>query len=118
MQHAGLEWAWRHLAGAAPPVLALSDHQSARALFVAEQGRSTDISGTHHRMSSRPAILVTRRCRLYRLELLAGSWIAAGYQPVTYDYLSTGHRQPSPRARWVVGDIAVKATLARTFGRA
>jgi O-antigen/teichoic acid export membrane protein len=38
-----------HLAGAAPAVLALSDDQSVRALFVAEQGRSTDIGGTHNR---------------------------------------------------------------------
>ena len=39
---------------------------------------------------------------------------AAGYQPVVYDNLSTGHRSFVAGAL-VVGDIADKATLARTF---
>ena len=39
---------------------------------------------------------------------------AAGYRPVTYDNLSTGHRGFAAGAL-VVGDIADKATLARTF---
>src|SRR5205814_8085105 len=39
---------------------------------------------------------------------------AAGYQPVTYDNLSTGHRSFAAGAL-VVGDIGDKATLARTF---
>ena len=39
---------------------------------------------------------------------------AAGYRPVTYDNLSTGHRSFAA-GTLVVGDIADKAKLARTF---
>jgi UDP-glucose 4-epimerase len=64
-------------------------------------------------MSDRPAILVTggagyigsHCCRMLD---------AAGYRPVTYDNLSTGHRDFVSGAL-VVGDIADKSALVRTF---
>ena len=64
-------------------------------------------------MSSRPVILVTGGAG-YIGSHCCRALDAAGYQPVTYDNLSTGHRSFAAGAL-VVGDIADKATLARTF---
>ena len=64
-------------------------------------------------MSSRPAILVTGGAG-YIGSHCCRALDAAGYQPITYDNLSTGHRSFAAGAL-VVGDIADKATLARTF---
>ena len=64
-------------------------------------------------MSSRPAILVTGGAG-YIGSHCCRALDAVGYQPVTYDNLSTGHRSFVARTL-VVGDIADKATLARTF---
>ena len=64
-------------------------------------------------MSSRPAILVTGGAG-YIGSHCCRALDAAGYQPVTYDNLSTGHRSFAA-GTLVVGDIADKATLARTF---
>ena len=61
-------------------------------------------------MSSRPAILVTGGAG-YIGSHCCRALDAAGYQPVTYDNLSTGHRSFVARTL-VVGDIADKATLA------
>src|SRR5215213_11907549 len=102
-----------HLAGAAPPVLALSDHQSARALFVAEQGPIDRYRRETSSMSSRPAILVTGGAG-YIGSHCCRALDAAGYRPVTYDNFSTGH-QSFVRGALVTGDIADKATLARAF---
>src|SRR5213595_994327 len=64
-------------------------------------------------MSSRPAILVTGGAG-YIGSHCSRALDAAGYQPVTYDNFSTGHRSFAA-GTLVVGDIADKATLARTF---
>src|SRR6266850_1100442 len=64
-------------------------------------------------MNSRPAILVTGGAG-YIGSHCCRALDAAGYQPVTYDNLSTGHRSFAAGAL-VVGDIADNATLARTF---
>ncbi len=64
-------------------------------------------------MSKRPAILVTGGAG-YIGSHCCRALEAAGYQPVIYDNLSTGHRSFAAGAL-VVGDIADKATLARTF---
>ena len=64
-------------------------------------------------MSIRPAILVTGGAG-YIGSHCCRALDAAGYLPVTYDNLSTGHRGFAAGAL-VVGDIADKATLARTF---
>src|SRR5947199_3250002 len=64
-------------------------------------------------MSSRPAILVTGGAG-YIGSHCCRALDAAGYQPVTYDNFSTGHRSFAA-GTLVVGDIADKATLARTF---
>src|SRR5215212_4097738 len=97
------------LAGAAPLVVALSDHQSARALFVAEQGAIDRYRRDTQSMSSRPAILVTGGAG-YIGSHCCRALDAAGYQPVIYDNLLTGHRGFAA-GRLVVGDIADKATL-------
>ncbi len=64
-------------------------------------------------MSSRPTILVTGGAG-YIGSHCCRALDAAGYQPIIYDNLSTGHRSFAAGAL-VVGDIADKATLARTF---
>ena len=64
-------------------------------------------------MSSRPAILVTGGAG-YIGSHCCRALDAAGYQPVIYDNLSTGHRSFVAGAL-VAGDIADKATLARAF---
>jgi UDP-glucose-4-epimerase GalE len=64
-------------------------------------------------MSSPPAILVTGGAG-YIGSHCCRALDAAGYRPVTYDNLSTGHRS-FVAGELVVGDIADKATLARTF---
>ena len=64
-------------------------------------------------MSGRPAILVTGGAG-YIGSHCCRALDAAGYHPVTYDNLSTGHRSFAA-GTLVVGDIADKATLARTF---
>src|SRR2546421_363826 len=64
-------------------------------------------------MSNRPAILVTGGAG-YIGSHCSRALDAAGYQPVTYDNFSTGHRSFAA-GTLVVGDIADKATLARTF---
>ena len=64
-------------------------------------------------MSSRPAILVTGGAG-YIGSHCCRALEAAGYLPITYDNLSTGHRSFTT-GTLVVGDIADKATLARTF---
>src|SRR5258705_1881969 len=64
-------------------------------------------------MNSRPAILVTGGAG-YIGSHCCRALDAAGYQPVTYDNLSTGHRSFTAGAL-VTGDIADKATLARAF---
>jgi UDP-glucose 4-epimerase len=64
-------------------------------------------------MSSPPAILVTGGAG-YIGSHCCRALDAAGYLPITYDNLSTGHRSFAGAAL-VVGDIADKATLARTF---
>ncbi|MDI1266504.1 MAG: UDP-glucose 4-epimerase GalE [bacterium] len=64
-------------------------------------------------MSGRPAILVTGGAG-YIGSHCCRALDAAGYLPVTYDNLSTGHRSFVTGAL-VVGDIADKATLARVF---
>src|ERR1044071_273370 len=64
-------------------------------------------------MSSRPVILVTGGAG-YIGSHCCRALDAAGYLPVTYDNLSTGHRSFATGAL-VVGDIADKATLARTL---
>src|SRR6478609_7474561 len=64
-------------------------------------------------MSIRPAILVTGGAG-YIGSHCARALDAAGYKAVTYDNLSTGHRSFAA-GTLVVGDIADRATLARTF---
>ena len=104
-----------HLAGAAPAVLALFHHQSARALSAVQQepavGHRPDAPGWHERSSGHSG---HGRRGLYRLALLPG----AGLRPVitrsVYDNFSTGHRSFVAGAL-VTGDIADKATLARAF---
>ena len=64
-------------------------------------------------MSSRPAILVTGGAG-YIGSHCCRALDAAGYQPITYDNFSTGHRSFAAGAL-VVGDIADRATLAQTF---
>src|SRR3954468_20546265 len=64
-------------------------------------------------MSKRPAILVTGGAG-YIGSHCCRALDAAGLHPITYDNLSTGHRSFAAGAL-VVGDIADKATLARTF---
>ena len=61
-------------------------------------------------MNNRPAILVTGGAG-YIGSHCCRALDAAGYQPVTYDNLSTGHRSFVACTR-VVRDIADKATLA------
>jgi UDP-glucose 4-epimerase len=66
-------------------------------------------------MNDRPAILVTggagyigsHACRALE---------AAGYQPIVYDNLSTGHRH-FVRGPLVIGDLLDARTLARIFGQ-
>ncbi len=64
-------------------------------------------------MSDRPAILVTGGAG-YIGSHCCRTLEAAGYRPVTYDNLSTGHRD-FVSGTLVVGDIADKSALARTF---
>src|SRR5215207_4669173 len=64
-------------------------------------------------MSNRPAILVTGGAG-YIGSHCCRALDAAGYHPITYDNLSTGHRSFAA-GTLVVGDIADKATLAQTF---
>jgi len=64
-------------------------------------------------MSDRPAILVTGGAGYIGSHCCRALHVA-GYQPVTYDNLSTGHRS-FVAGTLVVGDIADKATLGRTF---
>lgn len=63
--------------------------------------------------TNRPAILVTGGAG-YIGSHCCRALQAAGYRPVTYDNLSTGHRS-FVTGELVVGDVADKATLARTF---
>ena len=64
-------------------------------------------------MRGRPAILVTGGAG-YIGSHCCRALEAAGYHPVVYDNLSTGHRG-FVTGSLVVGDIADKATLARTL---
>ncbi len=80
-----------HLAGAAPPVLALSHHQSARALSAVQQEPAVDHRPDAGLMSDRPAILVTGGAG-YIGSHCCRALDAAGYRPVCYDNFSTGHR--------------------------
>lgn len=64
-------------------------------------------------MSGRPAILVTGGAG-YIGSHCCRALDAAGYLPVTYDNLSTGHRS-FVTGPLVVGDIADRAALARVF---
>ena len=63
--------------------------------------------------SSRPAILVTGGAG-YIGSHCCRALDAAGYRPVIYDNLSTGHRSFAA-GTLVVGDVADKATLAQVF---
>jgi UDP-glucose-4-epimerase GalE len=64
-------------------------------------------------MSDRPAILVTGGAG-YIGSHCCRALAVAGYQPVTYDNFSTGHRS-FVTGPLVVGDLADKAALARAF---
>jgi UDP-glucose-4-epimerase GalE len=64
-------------------------------------------------MANRPAILVTGGAG-YIGSHCCRALDMAGFRPVVYDNLSTGHRSFVSGAL-VVGDVADKATLARTF---
>src|SRR6478736_5822841 len=101
------------LAGAAPAVLALSDHQSARALSVAQPEPLGGRQPETRLMNSRPAILVTGGAG-YIGSHCCRALDAAGYLPVAFDNLSTGHRS-FVAGPLVIGDLADQATLARTF---
>src|SRR5258708_40293879 len=79
-----------HLAGAAPPVLALSNHQSTRALSAVQQEPAVDHRPDGRLMSGRPAILVTGGAG-YIGSHCCRALDAAGYQPVFYDNFSPGH---------------------------
>src|SRR5215475_9317309 len=102
-----------HLARAAPAVLALSHHQPARALPPVQPQPAIRHQPDPQAMTDKPAILVTggagyigaHACRALE---------AAGYQPIVYDNLSTGHRH-FVRGPLVVGDLLDKAALARVF---
>src|ERR1700760_3128301 len=104
-----------HLARAAPAVLALFHHQSARALSPVQPQPAVRHQPDARAMTDRPAILVTggagyigaHACRALE---------AAGYQPIVYDNLSTGHRG-FVCGPLVVGNLIDKAVLARTFAR-
>src|SRR4051812_27098893 len=102
-----------HLAGAAPAVLALSHHQSARALSAAQQEPAVGQRPVAALMGNRPAVLVTGGAG-YIGSHCCRALDAAGYRPVTYDNFSTGH-QSFVTGALVTGDIADKATLARAF---
>ncbi len=66
-------------------------------------------------MSDRPAILVTGGAG-YIGSHACRALSAAGFQPIVFDNLSTGHRGFVAGAM-VVGDIADKAALARAFAQ-
>jgi len=66
-------------------------------------------------MSDRPAILVTGGAG-YIGSHCCRALLAAGYQPVTYDNFSTGHRG-FVSGSLVVGDLLDKAALARAFAQ-
>src|SRR5262249_33449954 len=66
-------------------------------------------------MSDRPAILVTGGAG-YIGSHACRALDAAGYQPVVFDNLSTGHRG-FVNGSLVVGDLLDKAALARTFAQ-
>jgi UDP-glucose-4-epimerase GalE len=66
-------------------------------------------------MNDRPAILVTGGAG-YIGSHCCRALVAAGYDPVVYDNLSTGHRGFVTGAL-VVGDITDKAALARAFAQ-
>src|ERR1700722_10492655 len=104
-----------HLARAAPAVLALSQHQSARALFAFHPQRSPRRKPAPQTMSDKPAVLVTGGAG-YIGAHACRALDAAGYQPIVYDNLSTGHRG-FVHGPLVVGDLADKAGLARTFAQ-
>src|SRR5262249_37563709 len=106
-----------HLARAAPAVLALFHHQSARAIpLVQPKPVRRHQPGTERAdMSDRPIVLVTggagyigsHACRALE---------AAGYQPLVYDNLSTGHRS-FVGGPLVVGDLLDTGALARVFAQ-
>src|SRR6185369_1900836 len=93
--------------------LALSHHQSARALPVVQQEPAIGHQPEARLMADRPAILVTGGAG-YIGSHCCRALDAAGFRPVCYDNFSTGHRRFVTGAL-VVGDIADKATLARAF---
>jgi UDP-glucose-4-epimerase GalE len=64
-------------------------------------------------MNDRPAILVTGGAG-YVGAHACRALTAAGYQPIVYDNLSTGHRQ-FVEGPFVLGDILDKAALSRVF---
>src|ERR1700760_4262010 len=95
-----------HLARATPAVLALFHHQPARAVSAVQPepaARHRPDATLEPPMNDRPAILVTggagyigsHACRALE---------AAGYQPVVYDNLSTGHRS-FVRGPLAIGDL-------------
>ena len=109
-----------NLAGAAPAVLALSDHQSPRALSAVQQEPAfksdTDRTPSNRvDMSDRPAILVTGGAG-YIGSHCCRALTAAGYHPVAYDNFSTGHRS-FVTGSLVTGDLAGQAALARAFAQ-
>src|SRR6478752_3327132 len=101
------------LAGAAPPVLALFDYQSARVLFACQRGPTVGHPSDARGMSDHPAILVTGGAG-YIGSHCCRALERAGFHPVVYDNFSTGHRS-FVKGALVEGDIADKATLARAF---
>src|SRR6476661_4145202 len=64
-------------------------------------------------MNNRPIVLVTGGAG-YIGSHACRALSAAGYQPVVYDNLSTGHRD-FVAGPLVTGDLLDEATLARTF---
>jgi UDP-glucose-4-epimerase GalE len=66
-------------------------------------------------MNDRPAILVTGGAG-YIGSHCCRALVAAGYDPVTYDNLSTGHRS-FVTGPLVVGDVTDRAALARAFAQ-
>src|SRR5689334_16488102 len=80
-----------HLAGAAPPVLALPHHQSTRALPAVQQEPAAGHRPDTGLMAERPSILVTGGAG-YIGSHCCRALDAAGYRPVCYDNFSTGHQ--------------------------
>src|ERR1700704_4937335 len=76
------------LAGAGPAVLALSHHQSARAIPVVQQEPAIGHRPEAKLMADRPAILVTGGAG-YIGSHCCRALDSAGYQPVCYDNFST-----------------------------